>query len=53
MFAVPRLAVTVVAVPTFCELKAPEVWLTLTPSPETKPVRMKLPALRVAEVLPS
>ena len=52
-FAVPRLAVTVFASVTFLELKVPKVWLTEAPSPETKPVRMKLPALSVAEVLPS
>ena len=52
-FAVPRLAVTVVASVTFLELKLPTVWVTFAPSPGTKPVRMKLPALRVAAVLPS
>ena len=52
-FAVPRLAVTVLAVSTSLELKLPTVWLTLALSPETKPLRVKLPALRVAEVLPS
>ena len=52
-FAGARLAVTVFASVTFLELKAPTVWVTLAPSPETKPVRMKLPALSVAEVLPS
>ena len=51
-FVLPRLAVTV-RWPASLELKVPTVWVTLAPSPETKPVRMKLPALSVAEVLPS
>ena len=52
-FVLPRLAVTVLAVPTSLELKVPTVWLTLALSPETKPLRTKLPALSVAAVLPS
>ena len=52
-FAVPRLAVTVVAVSTSLELKVPAAWLTEASSPVTKPERMKLPELRVAAVEPS
>ena len=47
------VVVTVLLVPTLAVSSVPAVWLTLAPSEFTKPVSAKLPAAKVAAVLPS
>ena len=47
-----KVVETVLLVPTLAVSSVPEVWLTLAPSPFTKPVKAKLAAAKVAAVLP-
>ncbi len=47
------VAVTVLPVPALALSNVPVVLLTLAPSPATKPVKAKLPGVKVAAVVPS